>query len=51
MITVSADRLAALEKRSAWLDCLEGAGVDNWEGYQDARDFWEEAYKEEYGEL
>lgn len=25
-----------------WLDCLEGAGVDNWEGY----DYAQDAYKQ-----
>lgn len=28
----------ALEKDSAWLGCLEAAGVDNWDGYDYARE-------------
>ncbi|QTU45606.1 hypothetical protein F3K20_12690 [Streptomyces scabiei] len=31
-------RLAELEKRDAWLSSLEAAGVDNWEGYDGARE-------------
>jgi len=27
----------SLAKRAEWLECLEAAGVDNWEGYSDAR--------------
>ncbi|MFF4292173.1 hypothetical protein ACFY0N_00785 [Streptomyces vinaceus] len=28
-----------LEERSAWLGCLERAGVDNWQGYDVAREY------------
>lgn len=31
-------RLAELEERDAWLSSLEAAGVDNWEGYDNARE-------------
>jgi len=31
-------RIEHLEERDAWLDCLEIAGVDNWEGYSYACD-------------
>jgi hypothetical protein len=27
-----------LKERDRWLTCLERAGVDSWEGYQDAND-------------
>jgi outer membrane murein-binding lipoprotein Lpp len=30
-------RVAELEERDAWLSALEAAGVDNWEGYDNAR--------------
>lgn len=31
-------RIAELEERDAWLSSLEAAGVDNWEGYDSARE-------------
>ncbi|PNG19736.1 hypothetical protein [Streptomyces cahuitamycinicus] len=31
-------RVAELEERDAWLSALEAAGVDNWEGYDNARE-------------
>ncbi len=31
-------RIAELEERDAWLSSLEAAGVDNWEGYDGARE-------------
>lgn len=31
-------RIAELEKRDAWLSALEAAGVDNWEGFDVARE-------------
>lgn len=32
------ERIAKLQERDFWLDCLEAAGVDNWEGYDVAID-------------
>jgi hypothetical protein len=32
--------LAAIQKRLAWLDALEAAGVDNWEGYSHAHEIY-----------
>ena len=29
--------LAVIDERLRWLACLECAGVDNWEGYDEAR--------------
>ncbi|GGZ23755.1 hypothetical protein GCM10010387_16230 [Streptomyces inusitatus] len=31
-------RVAELEERSAWLDCLEAAGLDSWPGVDTARE-------------
>ncbi len=33
-------RIAELEERVAWLDALEAAGVDNWEGQDHARELF-----------
>lgn len=35
-VTISKAEYDALCKDSEFLGCLEGAGVDNWEGYDDA---------------
>jgi len=32
-----------LQERDNWLNCLEAAGVDNWEGYDIAQDIRDEA--------
>ena len=34
----NSDRYQSLIKNSEWLNCLEQAGVDNWEGYDIAID-------------
>jgi hypothetical protein len=34
--------LEKLKEESRLLDCLKGAGVDNWEGYEDALDSFQE---------
>ena len=36
MVTITKKEFKRLQKRELWLECLEGAGVDNWEGYDDA---------------
>lgn len=38
---INKDALSNMVDRVEWLGCLEAAGVDNWEGYDDARDFLE----------
>jgi prefoldin subunit 5 len=40
------EELSRLRKKEYMLDCLENAGVDNWDGYEFAID----AYNEEYGD-
>lgn len=32
-ITISKELYWELQDTAAWLECLEAAGVDNWEGY------------------
>lgn len=36
-----------LVNRDDWLSCLEAAGVDNWSGYDDAREMQREDADEE----
>lgn len=45
-VTLSAADYAELMADVNFLRCLEAAGVDNWDGY----DFAREAYAEQYGE-
>lgn len=33
-----------LEKDVAFLDCLNAAGVDNWSGYEQAQEMYDEEY-------
>ena len=35
-VEISKKRLDQLLEQERWLDCLEGAGVDNWEGIDHA---------------
>ena len=44
MVTISKEEYDELIERSNWLGCLEGAGVDDWDGY----DYAQEMYAQEY---
>lgn len=46
MELVSVDELKRLREDAAWLDCLEAAGVDNWDGYCHAQEIKEMTYGE-----
>lgn len=35
-VTITKKEYDDLLKDSEWLSCLEAAGVDNWQGYEDA---------------
>lgn len=35
-VTISLEEYNRLQKREAFLDCLEACGVDNWDGFSDA---------------
>lgn len=37
MVTIPRREYEQLIKESEWLACLEAAGVDNWEGFDEAR--------------
>lgn len=41
MITITKDRFEELVAAEEWVDALEAAGVDNWEGYDFAIDLLE----------
>ncbi len=47
MITITKAEYKRLKDRSFWLDCLEDAGVDNWEGMGEAIDIRREALGED----
>jgi hypothetical protein len=42
MITIPEKEYDALQEESCWLSALEAAGVDNWSGYDQAKDILEE---------
>lgn len=46
MVTITKAEYEAMQKRLVWLDCLEAAGVDNWQGIVEACDMLEEAEAE-----
>lgn len=46
-VTISKEQFDQLQEDSNFLECLQHAGVDNWEGY----DLAAEEYQERYGEM
>lgn len=46
MPEITQERLDELEKAEAWLNCLEQAGLDNWDGCCHAYDIKVEQYPE-----
>ena len=42
MTTVNRDYLLLLERDSHFLECLDACGVDDWEGYSDASQMFED---------
>lgn len=41
-ITITKKEYESLLEDSKWLQCLENAGVDNWDGYDYARELFNE---------
>ena len=41
-VTITRKEYLRLLEASSWLSCLEAAGVDNWDGYDDTREMMEE---------
>lgn len=51
-VTISEEDYYRLLRDSEKLNCLEGAGVDNWDGYDLAREMWLECgMDEEFGKF
>lgn len=40
MVTIPASEYKELLNDQRWLECLQDAGVDNWEGYEYAKDLY-----------
>ena len=47
MVTITKEEYDELKRDSFFLACLENAGVDNWEWYDEARTIFQEEYREE----
>lgn len=43
-VTITKKEYDRLLRDEAWLSCLEGAGVDNWQGIDYAHEFFRENY-------
>lgn len=41
-ITISTEEYQHLKDRDFFLECLEPAGVDNWQGYGEAQEMYDE---------
>lgn len=46
-VTIPVEEYKDLLDSQLWLDCLEGAGVDNWSGYEYAMKEYQEAKEEQ----
>jgi hypothetical protein len=46
-VTISEEEYKQLKKDSLFLECLQGVGVDNWEGWDDSMELFREAMKGE----
>lgn len=44
-VTITKEEYNELLEEQAFLDCLRGAGVDNWEGYEFAIDDFQATYE------
>lgn len=45
-VTIPVREYNALKRKIAWLNCLENAGVDNWNGIDYAYEIFAEEYPE-----
>jgi len=46
LIEIPKEKYDEMLKRIAWLECLEAAGVDNWQGIDEAHKMLEESEDE-----
>lgn len=46
MVTISEEDLNELKADSFFLECLECCGVDNWQGYDEARMMFAESFRQ-----
>ena len=46
VVTLTQEEYAKLFDRVMWLDALEAAGVDNWGGFDEAREIYKEWMEE-----
>ena len=46
-VTISVNEYQRLQEYSHKLSCLESCGVDNWSGYSEAMQMFNEEYEEE----
>ena len=47
MVVISKDEYRDMTNQINWLICLENAGVDNWQGFDFAREEFEETFGDE----
>ena len=45
-ITISKEDYEEMQQELLWLQALEDAGVDNWEGFDEAREIYQEYLRE-----
>ena len=50
-VLISKSEYDKLQRQTDWLMCLEGAGVDNWQGFDEAVDMLKEIYPEDWEEI
>ena len=39
-VTISKEEYEKMQDKLHWLSCIEAAGVDNWDGYDEAREMF-----------
>lgn len=51
LVLLDKDEYARLKERDNWLQCLDNAGVDNWEGCEYASELYRERFPDEQEEF